>query len=206
MMRTGLRQALAQQPHFTVVGEAATGESALKLALETKPDLVVMDIHLADMNGVEATRQILRVLPATKVVICSGDYAGALVEEALKAGAGGFILKTGSVDELIRAIHEVMAGRLCLSPELSAAIVKDYQENLVGEVGDIEPPKPVLSGREKQLLRLIAEGRRNKEIATLLKLSPNSIETYRARLMKKILCRSTAELVRYAIREGISAL
>ena len=203
MMRTGLRQAMAQQPNFTVVGEAATGELALKLAQETKPDLVVMDIHLADMNGLEATRQILSVLPATKVVIFSGDDASALVEEALKAGAGGFILKKDSVDELIRAVHEVMAGKLCLSPELSAAIVEDYQKNLVG---DVEPPKPALSGREKQLLRLIAEGRRNKEIATDLKLSPNSIETYRARLMKKILCRSTAELVRYAIREGISVL
>jgi len=142
-------------------------------------------------------------LPATEVIIFSGDPAGALVDEALQAGAGGFIFKQGSVDELIRAIHEVMAGKLCLSPELSAAIVADYQKNLVG---DIEPPEPLLSGREKQLLRLISEGRRNKEIAMDMKLSPNSIETYRARLMKKILCRSTAELVRYAIREGISTL
>jgi DNA-binding NarL/FixJ family response regulator len=202
MLRHGLRQAMTQQPRFTIVGEAAAGEPALKLAVELKPDLVVMDVHLPDMSGLEATRQILSALPATKVVIFSSDIAGAMVDEALQAGAGGYIFKQCSVEYLIHAIDEVMAGKLCLSPEVSASIVEDHQRRLVGET---EPPKLALSEREKQLLRLIAEGKRNKEIATELKLSVNSIETYRSRLMKKIGCPSTAELVRFAIREGIAA-
>ena len=201
MMRGGMRQALEQQPRFSIVGEASSGELAVKLALELTPDLVVMDIHLLEMNGLEATRRILSALPATKILILSSDPAGALVDEALRAGACGYIFKRGSAEELARAIDEVMAGKLCLSPELSAAIVEDYQRNLAGAPG---PRKPKLSEREKQLLRLITAGRRNKEIAAEMELSPNSIETYRARLMKKVLCRSTAELVRYAIREGIA--
>jgi len=200
MLRNGLRRAMEQQPRLTVVGEASTGELGLELALELEPDLVVVGVHLPDMDGIEATRRILSALPGTKILIFSREAAGAAVGKALQAGAHGFILKRRPVADLIRAIDEVMAGKLCLSPELSAAIVEDYQSKLVGK---LEPPKSILLPREKQLLRLISEGRRNKEIATELKLSPNSIETYRARLMKKILCRGTAELVRYAIREGI---
>jgi DNA-binding NarL/FixJ family response regulator len=202
LLRHGLRQAMAQQPHLSLVGEAGTGELALKLALELKPDLVVMDVHLPDTSGLEATRQILSALPATKVVIFSSDVAGALVDEALQAGVGGYIFKRGSVEDLMHAIDEVMAGKLCLSPEVSSVIVEGYQRNLVAGA---ESPKAVLSEREKHLLRLIAEGKRNKEIATELKLSVNSIETYRSRLMKKVGCPSTAELARYAVREGIAA-
>jgi len=202
LLRNGLRQAMEKQRHFTVVGEAATGELALALALEMKPDLVVMDIHLKDMNGLEATRQILSVLPATKIIVFSGDMAGKLVDEALQAGASGYIFKGGPGEELVHAIDGVMAGKLCLSPEVSAAIVEDHQRILVG---DRDPPKPALSDREKLLLRLIAEGCRNKEIATKMNLSPNSIETYRVRLMKKVGYRNTAELVRFAVREGIAA-
>ena len=203
LMLTALEQAMAQQPNFTVVGKASTGELAIKLALELKPDLVVMDLHLLDMNGLEATRRILSVLPATRVVVLSGDATGALVDEALQAGARGYIFKRASTDDLIRSVAEVMAGKLWLSPEVSAAIVADHQRKLLGES---EPSKAVLSEREKQMLRLIAEGRRNKEIAEELHLSANTIETYRARLMKRVDCQSTAELVRYAVREKIAAL
>jgi DNA-binding NarL/FixJ family response regulator len=173
------------------------------MALELMPDLVVMGVHLPRMSGLEATRQILSARPATKILIFSGNVASATVDEALQAGAGGYIFKRAPVDELIGAIDGVMAGKLCLSPEASATILGNYRRKLVGEP---EPARAVLSERDKQLLRLISEGRRNKEIATIMTLSPNSIETYRARLMKKILCRSTAELVRFAIREGISLL
>jgi DNA-binding NarL/FixJ family response regulator len=203
MLRNGLRQAIAEQGRFTIVGEASSGELALKLAIQTKPDLVVMAFHLLKMDGFEATRQILSALPATKILIFSGATARAQVDEALQAGAHGYISKRSSVDELIRAIDVVMEGNFYLSPELGAAIVEDYQRKLVGEPG---PAKPALSEREKQLLRLISAGRRNKEIATEMKLSTNSIETYRARLMKKAGCRSAAALVRYGIREGIAPL
>ncbi len=203
LLRSGLHQAIAQHPSLMVVGEASSGMAALQLARELAPDLILMDIHLPDMSGIEATRQILGALPATKILILSSDVSRALVDEALQAGACGYICKRGSMDEVAHAIEMVMAGRLCLSPEVSAAIVDDYRKSLAGES---EPSKPVLSEREKQLLRLITQGLRNKEIATKLKLSPNSIETYRARLMKKIGCSSTAEVVRYAIREGIATL
>jgi len=203
MLLNGLRQALSEHSNLTLAGETATGEEALNLARELTPDLVVMDIHLPDMNGIEATRKILKVQPSVKVLIFTGDPKRTLVQEALQAGASGYVLKTGKVEELIHAIEEVMAGNLYLSAEVSAEIVEDYQKTLTGKV---DSSKPVLSKREKQLLRLIAMGLRNKEIASELKLSPNSIETYRARLMKKVGYRNTAELVRFAIREGIAPL
>jgi len=203
MLLNGLRQALSEHSNLTLLGAAATGAEALKLALELTPDLVVMDIHLPDMSGIEATRQILKVQPSVKVLIFNKDANRALVQEALQAGASGYVLKKGKVSELIHAIEAVMGGKLYFSAEVSVGIVEDYQRTLIDKS---EPSKPVLSEREKQMLRLIAQGRRNKEIAAKLKLSPNSIETYRARLMKKVGFRNTAELVRFAIREGIAPL
>jgi len=203
MLLNGLRQALSEHPNLMLAGEAATGSEAMRLARELTPDLVVMDIHLPDMSGIEATRQILKAQPSVKVLIFNKDADSAMVQAALKAGASGYVLKKGKVSELIHAIEEVMGGKLYFSAEVSVGIAEDFQRTLIG---NSEPSKPVLSEREKQLLRLIAQGRRNKEIAAKLKLSPNSIETYRARLMKKVGYRNTAELVRYAIREGIAPL
>jgi DNA-binding NarL/FixJ family response regulator len=203
MLLNGLRQALSQQSNITLAGECATGEEAVQLAKKLTPDLVVMDIHLPVMNGIAAARQILKDQPLIKILLFTGDANHLLVQEGLQAGASGYVLKKGKVAELIYAIQVVMEGGLYVSVEVSAGIVDDYQQALIGKA---EPPQPVLTEREKELLRLIAEGRRNKEIATSLKLAPNSVETYRTRLMKKILCRSTAELVRYAIRQGIAPL
>jgi DNA-binding NarL/FixJ family response regulator len=197
----GLREAVAQQPDLTLAGEAATGAMALKLARELSPDLVVMDIHLPDMDGFETTRQILNALPAVKIIIFSGEADRSFVDHALQAGACGYLSKASSLEELLQAMDSVMAGKLYLSPEVSVEILEDYRKSLV------EPPDPskaLLSEREKQLLRLVAEGRRNKEIADQLGVSVKSIETYRSRLMKKLGCSSPAELVRYAIREGIA--
>jgi len=202
MLRLGLREAVAQHPHLSVVGEASNGAQALKLARELSPDLVVMDIHLPGINGIETTRQILNAQPTVNILIFSRDAAHLLVQEALQAGAKGYVLKRGDVDELICAIDVVMAGKPYFSAAVSEGIVEDYQKKLTG-TGN--PAKLELSVRERQLLRLIAEGRRNKEIATTMKLSANSIETYRARLMKKVGHRSIAELVRFAVREGIAA-
>ena len=126
-----------------------------------------------------------------------------MVDEALQAGVCGYLSKSSPLEELIHAIDLVMAGRLYLSPDVSADILEDYRKSLNEEP---EPSKPFLSEREKQLLRLVAEGRRNKEIATLLSISSKSVEAYRSRVMKKLGCSSSAELVRYAIREGIAAL
>jgi DNA-binding NarL/FixJ family response regulator len=201
LLRKGLCQALQQRPGFMLAGEASTGSAAVNRALELRPDLVVMDLHLPDIGGVDATRQILAGAPGTKIVIFSGDTNRQLVDAALEAGACGYILKKSVEDELIHAIELVTTGKLYLSPEVSAGILEDYRKSLTGES---EPAKPVLSEKDKQLLRLICEGRRSKEIAVEMGLSPNSIETYRGRLMKKLGCFSTAELVRFAIREGLA--
>jgi DNA-binding NarL/FixJ family response regulator len=197
----GLSAAMAQQPNLTVVGQAPTGALAMKLARELTPDLVVMDVHLPDMDGIQAARQMLSAVPAIKIVIFSGDATRALVDDALLAGACGYLLKSSDFGELMRAIDLVMEGRLYLSPDVSAGILEDYRKRLVEGPG----PKPSLTEREKQLLRLIAEGRRNKEIASQLGITTKSVETYRSRLMKKLGYASAAELVRYAVREGIAA-
>jgi two-component system response regulator NreC len=198
----GLREVVAQQPNFALVGEATTGAMALKLARELIPDLVVMDIHLPDMNGIEASRQMLNDLPAIKIIIFSGDASRSSVNAALEAGVRGYLLKNIACEELMHATNMVMEGRLYLSYDASAGILEDYQRSLVQ---GSEPLKTGLSEREKQLLRLVAEGQRNKEIAGQLAISIKSVETHRSRVMKKLGCSSTAELIRYAIREGIAA-
>jgi DNA-binding NarL/FixJ family response regulator len=203
LLLRGLCQAVAQQPNLILVGEASTGAMALKLAQELTPDLVVMDLHLPDMNGIEATRQILRAQPAIKIVIFSSDTARPMVDAALQAGVCGYLSKSSALEELMRAMALVMEGKLYLSPDVSAGILADYKKTLVDGP---EPSKPILSERERQLLRLVAAGRRNKEIADQMAISAKSVETYRSRLMKKLGCSGSAELVRYAIREGIAAL
>lgn len=202
MMRKGICQAIAQQPHLTVVGEASTGAEVLSRAVEAAPDLLIMDIHLPDLNGSEVTRRLLDLLPAAKIIIFSSDGTRAVVDEALQAGAVGYIWKQSATDELIQAIDKVMAGKLYLSPDVSGDILEDYRKNLAGES---IPARPLLAARDKKLLRLIAEGLRNKEIAADLGISAKSVEAYRSRLMKRLGCSSPAHLVRYAIREGIAS-
>jgi two-component system nitrate/nitrite response regulator NarL len=200
MMLLGLSQTVAQQPNLTLVGQAPTGALALKLARELTPDIVVMDVHLPDMDGIEAARQMLSALPATKIIMLSGDATRVRVGEALEAGACGYLSKSSDFAELVRAIDLVMEGRLYLGSEVSAGILEDYRKSVVQGP---EPSKPLLTERDKQFLRLIAEGRRNRGMAESLAVTINSVETYRSRLMKKLGCASTAEMVRYAIRHGI---
>jgi DNA-binding NarL/FixJ family response regulator len=200
IFRDGLRQVIAGLPTFLVVDEAATVAAAVHKGVELAPDLVIMDVHLPDGSGVTATRDILAALPATKVIMLSSDNNRSLVDEALYAGACGFIWKQGVASELLSAIEMVMAGRLYLSPELTAGILENYRSGL-----GMTPrsAKPRLTARDKELLKLVAEGHRNKEIATQMDISPKSVEAYRSRLMKKLGCHSPADLVRFAIREGI---
>jgi DNA-binding NarL/FixJ family response regulator len=162
-----------------------------------------MDIHLPDMNGIEVSRHILNGQPGIKIIVFSSDTVRTLVDEALQIGVCGYLPKSSSVEELIMAIESVMAGKLYLSPEVSGDILADYRKSLRS---DAQPLKPLLSEREKHLLRLIAEGRRNKEISAELGVSIKSVEAYRSRLMKKLGCSSSAELVRYAVRQGIAEL
>ncbi len=201
LTRAGVRQVLAQNPRFEAVYESSSGAEAIRLAPECRPDVALMDLHMPGISGIEATRSILKSCPAAKIIVLSGDADRLRVDSALQAGACGYLLKQSVLTELLIAIEQVMSGRLYLSPEISAGIISDYRRTLFDK--DPGSIRPSISSREVQLLRLISNGARNKEIATELHLSPNSIETYRSRLMKKLGCTSTAALVRYAIREGI---
>jgi DNA-binding NarL/FixJ family response regulator len=203
VLRSGLRQALAQQPALEVVGEASNGVEALAVIESFLPELVLMDVHLPDASGIDLSREILGRHPSIKILIFTSDSGRSLVDEALQAGVCGYLSKTGSMEELMAAIESVMAGKLYLSPEVSGDILSDYRRSLHEESS---PDRLVLSERERHLLRLVAEGRRNKEISAELDLSIKSIEAYRSKLMKKLNCASSAELVRYAVREGIAKL
>lgn len=202
MMRQGLRQLLAGEPDWIVVGDAFNGQSAREQVRALSPHLVLMDIHLPDECGVEITRQIVAASPAVKVIALASDAAVEPVLRALRAGVAGYLIKKDGSDELIRAIHAVIGHRLYLSPEVSSAVILKFMESPGPETAG--PAGADLSERERLLLRLVAAGNRNKEIAAALAVTVKSVETYRSRLQKKLGCTGTAELVRYAIREGIA--
>jgi DNA-binding NarL/FixJ family response regulator len=201
-MRQGLRQLLATETGLNVIGEAVNGESARHQVRALAPQLVLMDIHLPDESGVEITRQILAEFPAIKVIALSCDSAPEVVLRALCAGSSGYLAKENGFDELIQAIQTVMDHRLYLSAAASSAVITQFTES--SGRGKTGPVGPDLSERERTLLRLISAGNRNKAIATALAVTVKSVETYRLRLQKKLGCTGTAELVRYAIREGIA--
>ncbi len=200
VLRGGLRELMAKEASMSVVGEASTGAAALERVGEALPDIVVMDVHLPDMSGIEVARHLLKILPMVMIVMFSCDADRTTVDEALQAGACGYVWKQSDAEELFRAMQTVMAGKLFLSQEVSVGILEDYRNTLLGGKPNEEA---TVTDRERELIRLICEGRRNKEIAAQLKVSPKSTEAYRSRLMKKLGYASTAELVRYAIREGI---
>ena len=172
----------------------------MELAKSGKPDIIVADIHLPDGDGIELAVRIKALCPAAKVVFLSSDADFALVRRALDAGGNGYLLKDSAPQELTRAIEAAMKGSVYLSPEIASALVEDYRQR---NDESAKPEPTQLSKREKEVLRLIAEGFRNKEIANRLGVSVKSIETYRRRLLTKLGYTSTAELVRHAIREGI---
>ncbi len=202
ILRDGLRALLARHREFLVIGEAGDGASALRAVRSQTPDIVILDVHLPDMSGIEIARRILAVFSEVKVVVLSSDHSHGCVHEALLAGVSGFVLKDNATDELIRALHSVVAGQLYLCPEVSTDIVANYRSGLMPNV---TPPQPLLSSRELQVLKLLADGLRTKEIADRLGVGAKTVETYRARLMEKLKLTSIAELTRYAVREGIVA-
>lgn len=204
IMRYGLRSLIAGQDDMTVVGAAGDGATALDEARSQSPDVVIMDIHLKDESGIEVSRVILAENPSVKIIAYSSDSDLTLVNEALHAGVSGYVTKENTSDELIQAIRSVLDHRVYLSPGISTLVVNDYIK--IQNEQTVPVSKPTLTDRELQLLKLVAEGRRNKEIAEALDVTVKSVETYRARLMKKLGCASTNEMVRYAIREGVAPL
>jgi DNA-binding NarL/FixJ family response regulator len=203
IMREGLRSMLEKQDGIKVVAEAEDGATAIKLAGELRVDMVIMDIAMPDMNGIEATQQIVEKHPDIKVVALSMHTERRFVAEMLKAGASGYLLKDSAFDELAHAIHIIHEGKTYLSPGITGVLVEDYMQQLSGGGNSASSQ---LSAREREVLQLIAEGLATKEIARRLDVSVKTIETHRHNIMNKLDIRSVAELTKYAIREGLTTL
>ena len=201
VMRTGLRLVLERQPDFDVVAEASDGREAVGLAQQHHPEVVVMDVTMPNLNGIEAARQICTALPQTGIVMLSMHSDEAYVLRALKAGARGYLLKESAESDLIAAIRAVKAGKAFFSPAVSRMLVEDYVRQLQDR--EIEDSYELLTTREREILQLIAEGRSNKEIANILNLSLYTIETHRGNLMEKLNLHTVPELILYAVRKGV---
>ena len=200
MMRDGLRYAIQTQPDMKVVAEAGNGVAALDVVGQHKPDLILMDISMPGANRIDVSLQIRNLYPQIKIIILSGLADEGYVSQTIKAGLNGYMLKANAATELISAIRAVMDGHMFLSPEVTCAVMAQYKEFLNTKS---TPAASLLSKRELEVLKLVAEGLRTKEIADRLKIGVKTVDTYRARLMTKLNCNSTIELVRYAIRQGI---
>jgi len=198
IVRQGIKLILESEEGFEVVGVASDANEAVAITSELRPDVVVMDIHLAATDGIEASRSILSAHPDTKIVVLSAETAPETVNRALQSGVSGYVLKEAAGEELIRAIHTVLTGRFYLCPTITTTLIRAHGFNALTEA------PPSLSEREKELIGFIASGLRNKEIAEKLSLSIKSVEANRSRLMTKICCTSVADLVRYALREGLA--
>lgn len=201
--RQGLRSLLEKENDMQVVAEAEDGRAAVRLARELKPDLVIMDVSMPDMNGMEATRQIIAESPAPKVVALSMHSDTLFATEMLKSGASGYLLKDCAFEELARAIRAVMDGKTYLSPTISSVVVEDYLHRL--SKTDFSNAD-VLTNREREVLQLLAEGKSTKQIALKLHISVKTVETHRRQIMEKLDIHSVAELTKYAIRKGFTSL
>jgi two-component system response regulator NreC len=202
MMRRGLRQLLETKPGLTVAGEASSLQSGMAQARISAPDLVLLNLNPPrEEDGVESARHLLAEFPPVKVIVLASHAELEFVLRALRAGVSGYVVNDNAAEELFRAIQAVMDFCFYLSPEVSAAVLSHFLKSARGWLP--APSGAVLSDRERWLLQLIAEGKRNKEIADELAVTVKSAETYRYRLMKKLDCGSVAELVRFAVRQGI---
>jgi DNA-binding NarL/FixJ family response regulator len=202
LMRQGLRSMLDEQENLRVVGEADEGRTAVRLAKELRPDLVIMDVTMPDLNGIDATRQIRSENPRVKVIALSMHAERQFVMEMLGAGASGYLPKDCPFDELLAAISAVIRGDTFLSPKVTGLLVKE----VVGGVPEAGAFCGTLSPREREVLQLVAEGKSSKEIALMLHLSSKTVEGHRRQIMDKLKLYSVAELTRYAIREGVTSL
>jgi DNA-binding NarL/FixJ family response regulator len=200
VMRRGLRLLLETEPEFCVVGEASDGRRAIEQAQALTPDVAVLDIAMPNLNGAEAAQRINEALPNIAIVILSMHSDESYVLRALRAGAKGYVLKDSAEGDLIEAIRTVSQGRTFFSPEISRMLVEDYVREI--RTRGFDDSYELLSSREREILHLLAEGKQNKEIATLLNLSPYTIETHRRNLQEKLNLHNFAELVLYAVRKG----
>ena len=203
MVREGLRTLLDKEPNIEVVGEAEDGRSTIELVRKLRPQVVVMDITMPDLNGMDATRKIIEELPSVKVLALSMHTDQRFVERMLNAGAKGYLPKDCAFEELARAIRTVVSNETYLSPGIADIVRRDYLRQVrKADTSDLS----ALTTRERETLQLLAEGRTTKEIASHLEVSVKTIETYRQHIMQKLNLDSVAELTKYAIREGLTSL
>ena len=203
MMRQGLRLILEREPSVEIIGEAATGLSAMELAARLTPDIMIMDIGMQDLNGIEATRQIRVANPVIKVIGLSAHSDRRFVLGMLDAGATGYVQKSAAGDELIRAVDAVSKGKTYLSPDIAHMVVGSYVK---GISPNEDTTRSGLGARERQVLQLLAQGMTSKQIAPILHISIRTVETHRRNVMMKLRLHNIAELTRYAIREGMVVL
>ncbi len=196
LVRQGFRLILSAQPDIEIVGEAGTGRQTLELAEKLRPDVVVMDVAMPEMNGIEATRRLAGLAPRTRVLALSMHKDSVYVREILRAGARGYLLKDAIDRDLVAAVRAVAAGEGYLSPAVSEAVLSDYRRH-------VSDPLDLLTSREREVLQLIAEGKTNKEIASILNLSVYTVDAHRGRIMEKLNVHTVSELVRFAVRAGL---
>jgi DNA-binding NarL/FixJ family response regulator len=201
VVRQGLRKVLEERPDWIVVAEAGNGRDAVKQAEELKPDVAILDVAMPLLNGIEATRQIVKRSPATRVLVLTMHSDEAYVNQILKAGATGYLLKDSADVDLIQAVAAVSQGKSFFSPGVARLMLDDYVRQLADK--GITDRYESLSEREREIFQLIAEGKANKEIAVILSISPSTVETHRARIMEKLDLHSAAEIVLYAVRRGV---
>jgi len=198
IVRFGLSQLIQLEDEMEVVGQAESGLEAMQLVQELSPDIVIMDISMSDINGIDATHAIVRDFPKVKVITLSMHSSKKFVREMFNAGASGYLLKTCKFDELVEAVHTIMSGKSYISPEISNVMLDNVVRNTTEE--------QTLSKRERQVLQLLAEGNTTKQIGIKLHISPKTVETHRLRVMEKLEIYNVAELTKYALQEDLIAL
>ncbi len=201
VVRQGLRAVLARDASFEVIGESGDGREAVRLADALQPDVVIMDISMPQLNGIEAAKQIVKANPRTHIIILSMHSDETYLMRALQAGVKGYLLKESAEEDLIRAVRMVAQGKPFFSPAVTSALLADYMRDM--QQRNLRDSYDLLTEREKEVLQLLAEGKSNKEAATVLDLSTNTVETHRTNLMQKLGLHNTAEIVLYAVRKKI---
>jgi two-component system response regulator NreC len=201
VVRRGLRLQLEQHDDFEVVGEASDGREAITLLDQLAPDIIIMDIAMPNLNGIQATAQIVRKNPEVGIIVLSMHSDETYLARTLAAGAKGYLLKDNAEDDLERAVRAVAQGKPYFSPVIANTLLEDYMRQM--QQRGLQDSYDLLTDREKEILQLLAEGKTNKDVALLLNLSPNTVETHRTRLMQKLDLHSTAEIVLYAVRKQI---
>jgi two-component system response regulator NreC len=201
VIRAGLRLLLERENDFKVVGEAGDGREAVARAEAHQPDVVVLDVAMPNLNGIEAARQIQERVPRAAVIVLSMHSDESYVLRALKSGARGYLLKDSAEADLIAAVRAVSQGKAFFSPSISRMLVDDYMRQMKEK--DVEDSYELLTAREREILQLVAEGKSTKEVANLLNLSPYTVETHRSNLFEKLNIHSLPELILYAVRKGV---